>query len=347
MDTESAADGRSTPASHARTHARRWFHIGRHLNFYRIHLLFFTFTPLFFSTIFYAANGRYRVAYVDCLFVCVSAITVTGLATIDLSQLTVVQQAILAIQFSLGSLVAVSWVMVYIRRHFFEKKFEHIIHSEILRQSASTTPMGTLAPPSINLVHGRLAQLVLMRSRNDKRGRKSKLSTLSEHAAGGNSPTEREDEPGRLRIRRTDEAPRLINPQGWISDDSPADLEGRDDIQLVEMRGQSTAAAVSDSPTPLDTELPPESPHPETRQRNEADAQSEQSDIRSGSEYPRPRFAQDVDTQLQSYATTHDANPYSRAPRRSSLRRSRASATSTRASTRGRTRPSIIATAIR
>lgn len=35
--------------------------IKREANFYRIHLLFFTFVPLILSGIFYAANGKYHI----------------------------------------------------------------------------------------------------------------------------------------------------------------------------------------------------------------------------------------------------------------------------------------------
>jgi hypothetical protein len=59
--------------------------ITKHLNFFRYHLLFFTFTPLIVSGIFYAANtgeagalngtGNRKIAYVDSLFLCFSAMT--------------------------------------------------------------------------------------------------------------------------------------------------------------------------------------------------------------------------------------------------------------------------------
>ncbi|KAF7351097.1 Potassium transport protein [Mycena sanguinolenta] len=103
--------------------------IRKHLNFYRVHILFFTFTPLIFSGIFYASNGQYHVSYIDALFNCVSAMTVCGLATVDLSSLTGWQQVILFIQMCLGSPVVVSWVMVYMRKYYFAKKFEHIIEA--------------------------------------------------------------------------------------------------------------------------------------------------------------------------------------------------------------------------
>lgn len=62
-----------------------------------------TFTPLILSAVFYASNGKYHISYVDALFNCVSAMTVTGLATVDLSELTAWQQVILFIQMCIGS----------------------------------------------------------------------------------------------------------------------------------------------------------------------------------------------------------------------------------------------------
>lgn len=58
----------------------------KNLNFFRYHLLFFTFTPLIFSGIFYAVTagdpgpavegtGVRRVEYIDALFLCFSAMT--------------------------------------------------------------------------------------------------------------------------------------------------------------------------------------------------------------------------------------------------------------------------------
>ena len=65
-----------------------------------------TFVPLFFSVVLYASNGQNYVSYPDALFLCVTAATVTGLATIDLSLLTAWQQVILFIQMFCGSPVS-------------------------------------------------------------------------------------------------------------------------------------------------------------------------------------------------------------------------------------------------
>ncbi|KAF4604082.1 low affinity potassium transporter [Pleurotus pulmonarius] len=104
-----------------------WDYVQRNLNFFRIHLIIFTITPLLSSLILYLSNGENKISYIDALFNCVSAMSVCGLATIDLSSLTPWQQVILFLQMCVGSPVVASWVMVYIRRRYFVKKFQHII----------------------------------------------------------------------------------------------------------------------------------------------------------------------------------------------------------------------------
>jgi Trk-type K+ transport system membrane component len=76
------------------------------LNFYRVHLLAFTIIPLITSGIMYGANTQYHISYIDCLFLCTSSMTVTGLASINLSTLSVVQQVILFVQMIIGSTVS-------------------------------------------------------------------------------------------------------------------------------------------------------------------------------------------------------------------------------------------------
>ena len=101
------------------TRTQRWRTIiYNQLNFYRIHLLAFTFVsestcgrrslaqlPLVFSGIMYAVNTNYQIAYVDCLFLSMSAMTVTGLATVNLSTLSAVQQFLLFLQMLIGNIV--------------------------------------------------------------------------------------------------------------------------------------------------------------------------------------------------------------------------------------------------
>lgn len=184
-----------------------WRLIKKNLNFYRVHLLFFSFTPLILSAVLYASNGQTKISYIDALFNSVSAMTVCGLATVDLSSMTGWQQVILFIQMSLGSPVAVSWFMVYLRRHYFAKKFEHLVtaaagkatHSPHIKKPATSWPK-------------RLAVLF-------------RLTTLaadskSDDSSDGKGPHQDSYAPKRLRvdmIRRMADAPVPVNPSGWIS----------------------------------------------------------------------------------------------------------------------------------
>ncbi|GAA6010211.1 hypothetical protein JCM11491_005393 [Sporobolomyces phaffii] len=79
----------------------------RHLNFYRLHLLFFTFLPLVASAIFYASNGpapESHIAFIDCLFLCYSAATCCGLATVLFADITIWQQVILFVDSGPGGI---------------------------------------------------------------------------------------------------------------------------------------------------------------------------------------------------------------------------------------------------
>ncbi|TDL22995.1 hypothetical protein BD410DRAFT_820980 [Rickenella mellea] len=213
-----------------------WAHLRGSLNFFRIHILFFTFTPLVFSGIFYASNGEFRISYVDSLFLCVSAMTVTGLATVDLSALTGWQQAILFIQSCLGTPVLVSWVMVYMRKKYFAKKFEHIVEAELARRAKIDTEhaaSGTGFARRITRVFSRMDQ----------------LSTVNEGGIEGEDGKRESDlKKGTLRrlrpemIRRMDDAPKPVDPNGWIS---------QNDSHAAEHKQVITA-----SPQPIDETTP-------------------------------------------------------------------------------------------
>ncbi|GAA6053434.1 hypothetical protein JCM3770_005164 [Rhodotorula araucariae] len=109
-----------------------------HLNFYRLHLLTFIFLPLIVSGIFYASNGpsaENQIAYIDALFMVVSAMTVTGLNSILFVRMTLWQQVILFLLMTIGSTSFVSILVIVIRRQFFRNKFEYMVaHDESARK---------------------------------------------------------------------------------------------------------------------------------------------------------------------------------------------------------------------
>ncbi|KIK22690.1 hypothetical protein PISMIDRAFT_101958 [Pisolithus microcarpus 441] len=201
-----------------------WQGIRENLNFFRIHLLYFTFTPLVASAVLYASNGKYPLSYVDALFNSVSAMTVCGLATVNLSSLTPWQQVILFLQMCFGSPVLVSWFMVFIRRHvyFFSKKFDHLIAVEAARHARqgleAQLTKETSTPRGRDLDWSRPVSTLFRR--------RPGLSPLPESVLSATEdalvPKGKEgDKTVRARaIRRMDAPPRLVNPSGRITETS-------------------------------------------------------------------------------------------------------------------------------
>ncbi|ODO07626.1 potassium ion transporter [Cryptococcus wingfieldii CBS 7118] len=124
-----------------------YWHRGlRHLNFFRVHILVFTFTPIIASGIFYAANGSatgnanstltglQKVQYLDCLFMCFSAMTTTGLCTINLSALHPFQQFMLFVLFIIGDSSFVSLIMVLVRKRYFRTHCEQLLANDRSRR---------------------------------------------------------------------------------------------------------------------------------------------------------------------------------------------------------------------
>ncbi|KAA1476458.1 hypothetical protein DENSPDRAFT_807240 [Dentipellis sp. KUC8613] len=195
-----------------------------HLNFYRIHIIFFTFTPLIFSGIFYASNGANHIAYIDALFNCVSAMTVCGLATVDLSGLTPWQQVLLFIQMCLGNPVVVSWVVVYTRRRVFTVRCENLVRAAARKVAQNNPGEAVEAPASWTsrfatlLRRGSALTTIQEKNEDDTPGSLSRGTTVRDKkGANGDARRLRPD-----MIRRMDDAPKLVNPSGWIS-------EGRSD----------------------------------------------------------------------------------------------------------------------
>ncbi|WVQ71337.1 hypothetical protein IAR50_000865 [Cryptococcus sp. DSM 104548] len=123
-----------------------WHRGLNHLNFFRAHILVFTFTPIIASGIFYAANGSatgnansaltgvQKVQYLDCLFMCFSAMTTTGLCTINLSALHPFQQFMLFVLFIIGDSSFVSLIMVLVRKRYFRTHCEQLLANDCSRR---------------------------------------------------------------------------------------------------------------------------------------------------------------------------------------------------------------------
>ncbi|KZZ93919.1 cation transporter [Ascosphaera apis ARSEF 7405] len=100
------------------------------LNFITLHYAYYFFTVLLASVILWGSSTPPRsvhVPYTDALFLCVSAMTLSGLNTVNLSDLNTFQQVILFLLTILGSPVLVSAVVVLIRKTAFESRFKSIV----------------------------------------------------------------------------------------------------------------------------------------------------------------------------------------------------------------------------
>lgn len=101
------------------------------INFITLHYAYFIGTTLIASLIFWGASVPAKsVGWWDSLFMCMSAMTGSGLNTVNLSQLTTFQQVLLCVLMMLGSQVLVSYITIAFRKHIFEKRFEDIVAAE-------------------------------------------------------------------------------------------------------------------------------------------------------------------------------------------------------------------------
>ncbi|KAH3920480.1 hypothetical protein HBI56_070630 [Parastagonospora nodorum] len=113
------------------------------LNFYRAHMLYFIIVIAISSVIVYGAGiahgpkeyGKAHLTYMDALFLCTSAMSTTGLNSVNLGDLSGFQQAVLCVLMILGSIPFVSAWVVLIRRALFRKKMADVVkHSHTMRR---------------------------------------------------------------------------------------------------------------------------------------------------------------------------------------------------------------------
>ncbi|KZT12176.1 TrkH-domain-containing protein [Laetiporus sulphureus 93-53] len=180
------------------------------LNFFRIHLLLFILIPLVLASIFHASNGRYKIKFIDALFVCVSAATGTGLITFDLSSATAWQQVILVMLELFGNQVFVSWLVVLVRRLYFLEHLGHIVAAEQERDSTQRDSTSMDARPTLNaFLNNGLRELGARRL--------SQRTQQTLPAAPKPPKAARRSAPDKLHagmVRRVDVSPHRVDPAG-------------------------------------------------------------------------------------------------------------------------------------
>lgn len=115
--------------------------VRRHLppiTFISIHYAYFIVFAMIGSVIFWKSSSDQRpVSYVDSLFLMVSAMTLAGLNTVNLSELTTWQQFLLFLYIMLGSTIWVSIWTVLARKQVFSRRFDDIARAQRAKMSAS------------------------------------------------------------------------------------------------------------------------------------------------------------------------------------------------------------------
>ncbi|EME82717.1 uncharacterized protein MYCFIDRAFT_203372 [Pseudocercospora fijiensis CIRAD86] len=104
------------------------------LNFITIHYAYFILTCLISAIILWAADTDRDLRFIDALFLAVSAMTLAGLNTVNLSTLNTFQQFWLFLLIIIGSAVLVSAFVVQIRKRAFETKFKDVVLKERQRR---------------------------------------------------------------------------------------------------------------------------------------------------------------------------------------------------------------------
>jgi len=94
------------------------------LNFITLHYLYFIGTCLLSGIVFWGSSTpAFEISFLDSIFLCISAMTESGLNTVNLSELNTWQQVIMFLLTIMGSTIFVSSFIVHIRRRAFEKRF--------------------------------------------------------------------------------------------------------------------------------------------------------------------------------------------------------------------------------
>ena len=110
------------------------------LNFITIHYAYFLIIIIISSLIFWGSSEpNFSISYTDSIFLVVSAMTESGLNTVNLSEMTTWQQVVLFLLIILGSSIWVSIWTIAFRKHVLEKRF-HEIACEMRDQPLPSPP---------------------------------------------------------------------------------------------------------------------------------------------------------------------------------------------------------------
>lgn len=103
----------------------QWFYHDK-IHFLQLHYLYILAVMFIGSLAFYVQPGT-NWSYVDALFMATTAVSNCGINTITMSDLTTWHVVVIYLLSSAGSHIVISVIILYIRRHYFSKRFEDVL----------------------------------------------------------------------------------------------------------------------------------------------------------------------------------------------------------------------------
>ncbi|KAI8959840.1 TrkH-domain-containing protein [Daldinia sp. FL1419] len=115
------------------------------VNYITLHYAYFIGMTIVGTLIFWGASEpKYSVGWWDSMFMVMSALTASGLNTVNVSDLTTFQQVELCVLMMIGSQVLISYVTIAFRKHIFEKRFEDIVKMEREKRKKKVSGTGAI-----------------------------------------------------------------------------------------------------------------------------------------------------------------------------------------------------------
>lgn len=177
------------------TWAMRWALVRPYLppvNFITLHYAYFIVTAIIGALIFWGSSSpQYSIGWWDSLFMVMSALTASGLNTINVSQLTTFQQVQLCVFMIMGSQIIISYFTIAFRKRIFEKRFEDLVEMERAKRRATTSKTGAIVGMT-----GAMVGLQVMSSFGKTRGGKEGPSSRPWSSKHNNEPNVQAAKPG-------------------------------------------------------------------------------------------------------------------------------------------------------
>lgn len=166
------------------------------INFVTLHYAYFIFSSLILALIFWGTGSSTSlpVSFLDSLFFIMSSITGSGLNPINISQLSIAQQVLLALSMMLGHPILISLWTVLFRRHVFEKRFRAIVKAERARKLKAGSTIWLYSGFSDLLALARLRSLSKTESKDDANNLPGLGTRIQGSGSGAQGPQDREEE---------------------------------------------------------------------------------------------------------------------------------------------------------